>query len=454
MRPPPSLLGRIILRLSLATLAAIVCAYAVLWWQFQSITGSLREGSLIDTARIIASAVRTDETGRPALDLPAKMLASYANSEGRHGFSVRDRTDGSLLFAAGAETGPVPSLLPDDEDGVLYQYNPDGPGPTSYFGEAYPFKLAGRSLAVQVVQLSSDYQALIETILADFFEDGGWMAGPFLLLLLLVSILTVRGTLAPLTRLSQRLESVGPSTVNLRLPTDDVPREVLPLVRAVNNAFERLDEGFRMEREFTADAAHELRTPLAVLTAHVDTLEDRAVAKALRDDIDVMAHLVEQLLRVARAEVLLVDDDEKTDLAGVARDVCAYLAPMVIRMNRRLEVDAPETPVPVRGQEDAVFHAVRNLVDNALRHTPAGTTVTVTIAEHPPRLSVRDHGPGVPADQRDAVFRRFWRADRRVQGAGLGLSIVQRTMHAHGGTATYEEAPDGGAVFSIIFPEP
>lgn len=453
MKPPPSLLARIVLRLSLATLAAIVCAYAVLWWQFQSITGALRETSLIESARAIARAVHIGADGTPVLDLPATMLTAYRESGGRDGFAVRDRTDGSVLFAAGAEAGPLPPIVADDEDGSLYQYNPDGPGPALFVGEALPFQAGDRKLAVQVIERSSDYEDLIKTILIDFFEDGGWMAGPFLLLLLLVSILTVHGTLRPLHRLSQRLEGFGPSTISQRLPLTDVPREILPLVKAVNDALERLEEGFRMERDFTTDAAHELRTPLAVLMAHVDTLSDRATAKALGTDIDAMAHLVDQLLRVARAEIMVVDADCQADLAGTARDVCAYLAPLAIRMGRSLEVEAPDQPIAIRGQGDAIFHAIRNLVDNALRHTPSGTTVTVTASSTPPRLSVRDHGPGVPPENRHLMFRRFWRANRRVSGAGLGLAIVQRTMQAHDGQVTYEDAPDGGAIFTLVFPE-
>lgn len=451
MTSPPSLMGRIVLRLSVTMLMAIVCAYGWLWWEFQSTTASLRDKSLIETARTIARAVRDDE-GRMVLNLPDTLLQSYANSNGIHGFAVRDRDSGAILFSAGAGPGPIPRAVQEDEDGSLYQYNPDGPGPMTYFGEAFPFAFGQKRLIVQVVRLGSEYQELIETVLADFFEDGGWLAGPFLLVLLLVSILTVRGTLAPLRALSRQAEGIGPNTADMRLPRSGVPREVMPLVLAVNNALERLEEGFRRQREFTADAAHELRTPLAVLTAHVDTLPDRAIAASLRLDLEGMAHLVEQLLRVARVEDLVVKPNDLADLGDIARDVAAYLAPMAIRAHRMIEVDAPKSEVPVHGQSDALFHAVRNLVDNALRHTPAGTTVTLTVSDQPPCLLVSDHGPGVPPDLRPVVFQRFWRSDRRTSGAGLGLAIVQRTMHAHGGEVVIEDAQGGGAQFRMIFP--
>ncbi|HTH15333.1 MAG TPA: HAMP domain-containing sensor histidine kinase [Magnetospirillum sp.] len=451
MKTPPSLMGRIVLRLSLATITAIICAYGWLWFEFQSTTGSLRDKSMIETARMIVEAVKPGEGGL-LLKLPTTLIAAYSNSNGAHGFAVKDRDSGTILFSAGANVGPIPGKVEDDEDGSLYQYDPDGPGPANYFGEALPFRVGERRLLVQVVRLGSNYQELIETVLADFFEDGGWLAAPFLMLLLLVSILTIRSTLKPLRELSQMAEGIGPFTTELRLPHAGVPREVLPLVGAVNNALDRLEEGFRRQRDFTADAAHELRTPLAVLAAHIDTLPDRATATALRRDLDGMTHLVEQLLRIARAETLVVKPSDHADLADLACDVAAYLAPMAIRSDRMVEVEAPDEPVVVHGQSDALFHAMRNLVDNALKHTPAGTTVTLTVEADPPTVLVRDQGQGIPVEQRSVIFQRFWRAERQTSGSGLGLAIVQRTMNAHGGSISVEDAEGGGAQFRMVFP--
>lgn len=454
MRRPPSLMARIVWRLSLTTLAAIVCAYAWLWWEFKSTTASLRDRSLIESARTIARMVKIGGDGTISFTISPQMADAYALSGGVHGFAVKLWGEEKVLFSGGADVGPAPHIRKNDEDGELYQFDPDGPGPNSYFGEALPLNVGGHQMVVQVVRLSSDYQDLIETVLGDFFEDGGWLAAPFLLALLLVSILTVRGTLAPLRELSQRVGEIGPKAPDLRLPLAGIPREILPLVKAVNSAFDRLDEGYRQQREFTADAAHELRTPLAVLRAHADTMEDKEAAKALRADIETMSHLVEQLLRVASAEAMVLEAGDRADLCAIARDVAAYLGPVAIRSGRTLEVEAPEHEVLVRGQEEALFHAVRNLADNALRHTPPGTAVTVSVSDAPPQLSVRDWGPGVPPEKREAVFRRFWRADRRANGTGLGLSIVQRTAEAHGGTVGYEDAGGGGAVFRLVFPAP
>ncbi len=452
MSQPPSLLGRIVLRLSLTTLVAIVCAYAWLWKEFQTTTGNLRDKSLIETARTIAANTRLGQDGGIVVDLPSSMIAAYESSGGVHGFCVIDRDSKMIFLHAGAEVGPPPSLVDEDEDGSLYQYNLDGPGPSQYFGEAFPFRLGERRLLVQVVRSGSDYQVLIETVLADFFEDGGWLAGPFLLVLLLVSIVTIRSTLRPLRHLSRQAEAIGPRAADVRLPDKDVPREVMPLVCAVNNALERLELGFRRQREFTADAAHELRTPLAVLAAHIDTLPDKQTSVALRRDLDGMIHLVEQLLRIAKLEELVVPAGSSVDLTKLAGDVAAYMAPVAIGKGRMIALEAPEDPVVVHGQADALFHALRNVMENALRHTPLGTTVEISVAADPPSISVSDQGPGIPAAQRENVFKRFWRADRgSVSGTGLGLAIVRRTMDAHGGHIEIADARGGGAVVTLIF---
>jgi signal transduction histidine kinase len=435
------------------TLAAIVCAYGWLWLTFHSTTGSLRDRSLIEAARTVAEAVHFRDGSTVALDLPASLTEAYAMSQGVHGFSVRDRASGAVLLSAGADPGPIPMRMDEAGSGTLYQYDPDGPGPAVFFGEALPIQVDGHRLVVQVVRLGSDHQVLAETLLGEFFEEGGWLTGPFLLALLLVSILTIRGTLRPLRALSKMAEAIGPVTADLRLPHNDVPREVMPLVRAVNDALDRLEAGMRQQRDFIGDAAHELRTPLAVLAAHIDTLPDRKTAQGLRRDLDGMTRLVEQLLRIARAEALVVQANEQADLADIARDVAAYLGPMAIGSGRMLEVEAPDRPVIVHGQSDALFHAVGNLVENALRHTPADTTVLVAVGDDPPVLVVRDHGPGVPAELRNAIFQRFWRSARHGTGTGLGLAIVQQTMQAHGGSVEVEDADGGGAQFRMVFPQ-
>ena len=276
---------------------------------------------------------------------------------------------------------------------------------------------------------------------------------PFVVATLAIGILTIRHGLAPLTEVARQVARIDPRSTELRLGGENLPRELLPMVTAINATLDRLDQGFRMQREFTADAAHELRTPLAVLAAHLDSLDDKKVAAALGEDVERMGRLVGQLLSVAQLEALDVAADETADLHAIAVDVAGSLAPFALRRSRAVAVTGTAGQALVRGNAEALRQAVRNLVENALQHTPPGTTVEVAVTDEP-ALQVIDHGPGVPAADRERLFQRFWRGRRTGDGAGLGLAIVARIVAAHGGSLAVDDAPGGGGRFTIRLPRP
>jgi signal transduction histidine kinase len=237
---------------------------------------------------------------------------------------------------------------------------------------------------------------------------------------------------------------------DIRIPTEDIPSEIRPLVEAVNQALDRLERGFRTQREFTADAAHELRTPLAILRARLETLADTKLRLKLNDDIDSMSRIINQLLEVAELDVVVVGQTERTDLTSVGSEVVQAMAPLALRQNRNIALTGASEPVWVRGNAEMIQRAVRNLVENALHHTPAGTTVEVSI-DGKGGVHVSDEGPGVPPSERELIFQRFWRRDRRrIGGAGLGLAIVRRIVDAHDGSVAIGDGAAGGAVFSIL----
>ena len=213
-----------------------------------------------------------------------------------------------------------------------------------------------------------------------------------------------------------------------------------------------METAFDAQRRFIADAAHELRTPVAVLKAHMGILEKFEGHAALVDEIGGLERLVNQLLDIARLDVLQLEANAVADLTQVATEVALNLGPAAINAERSIEVIAPDVPVRIRGARDYLFRALRNIVENALRHTPEGTTVSIVVEAEPPSLNVIDRGPGVRADQRHAIFGRFWQEGRdQTGGAGLGLDIAARTVVAHGGIISVGDAPEGGAVFTMQF---
>jgi hypothetical protein len=214
--------------------------------------------------------------------------------------------------------------------------------------------------------------------------------------------------------------SINPAQTGVRLPTDDLPKELLGAVEAVNAALDRLDRGFQAQRDFLADAAHELRTPLAILAAHLDSMQDPARTSALRADVERMTKLVGQLLMVAQLEALTIRPDEQADLSEIAAEVAILLAPLAVKADRNVAVLNAEHPVPVRGNRDALYQALRNLVENALKYTPPAPRSRSRWIRAAASLC-RIAGQASPTTSGLLLFQRFWRADRRQSGgAGWG----------------------------------
>jgi two-component system sensor histidine kinase QseC len=269
--------------------------------------------------------------------------------------------------------------------------------------------------------------------------------------------------LAPLRRIGAEVAARDPR--NLR-PLDDraVPTEVVALVASLNGLLGRLDEALEKERRFTADAAHELRTPLSALKTHaqvalraVDDEQRRNALENLIRGVDRATHQVEQLLTLARldpdAEAL--PQAESCDLAALARQALADLTPAAMAKNIELELSGAETLI-LNGNAGMIGILARNLVDNAIRYTPEGGWVKVSLAADrgAARLEVLDSGPGIPESERQRVWDRFYRVlGTQATGSGLGLSIVKRIADLHGARVSLEEGENGrGLRVRVDFP--
>lgn len=215
-----------------------------------------------------------------------------------------------------------------------------------------------------------------------------------------------------------------------------------------------LRESERRHRDFAADVAHELRTPLAVLRTRLDSLVDDDAHRSMREEIGTMARMLEQMLAATRLETLASDRFGPVDLRAVCTRVATALGHLAIKEGRSIELIGSEKPVIIHGESDALEQAVRNLVDNAIKYSARGTTITVEVDDRP-AIRVMNRGRSIPQEERSRIFERFRRADRRShgRGIGIGLSIVKRVVEAHGAAIEVDEVPGGGAVFSIVFPQ-
>ncbi|HWG03988.1 MAG TPA: HAMP domain-containing sensor histidine kinase [Beijerinckiaceae bacterium] len=399
------------------------------------------EGTMRSYQRLVADAVETwRSTGvRP---IPASIQSAILDDRGV--FAVVD-DQGVILASSPGISKPLSVTSNQARD--YFTTKIDG---QLEYGLSVPVLESEPPLWVQVAFPDGD--VVYDTLLEEFLQDVAWVWLPFVILLILVNTIIVSIALRPLRVASHTAESIGPSSVSVRLPEAGMPNEVLVFVHAVNGALDRLQQGIQLQEEFISDAAHELRTPLSVIRAQVSSSETLK-SDTLRRDVLDMSRLVDQLLDRARLGGLHFEAEDLVDLGVVARDVGERIAPIALAGGRTIEVVDADRSVTVNGSYDYLFRAARNLVENAVAHTPIGTAVIIAVDDRP-AIHVIDRGPGIPADQRQNITKRFWQGKRdRSQGAGLGLSIVQQTIAAHGGALEIADNPSGGAIFSMIFPK-
>jgi two-component system OmpR family sensor kinase len=324
--------------------------------------------------------------------------------------------------------------------------------------------LTGGYMLVAAVPLAATEQGLHRLLL-----DEGLVIAGVLVLLGMFAWAVVRVGLLPLDRMGHTAAAIAGGDLSHRVSPTDPRTEVGRLGTALNRMLDRLEAAFAAReasqerlRRFIADASHELRTPLASIRGYAELFRmgaarsDADVEKAMRrieDEAERMGVLVEDLLTLARLDEVREAEHEPLDLAGLARD--AVDDARATAPERAIALRA--AAAPVLGDAHQLRQVLANLLRNALVHTPAGTPIEVTVTGGDEvRLEVRDHGPGLPTDDADELFERFWRAEggreRGKGGAGLGLAIVAGIVDAHGGRVAAANAPDGGAVFTVRLP--
>ncbi len=261
--------------------------------------------------------------------------------------------------------------------------------------------------------------------------------------------LTLRRHLAPLRTVAAEADRIDFETIHRRLPLDGVPSEILPLVTAINRALARLEEGASSRKRFLANAAHELRTPIAVLTARLHDPDESANKNELKRDVRKIRSIIEQLLASARLD-RLAGPLSQIDLVEIARVVVDSYVRLALPLGRRIELETTAESIFAAGERRAAESVISNLVDNALRAEPEGGAVVVQVGPGP-TVAVIDHGAGVnPADW-EFVFEPFWRKNETTPGAGLGLAIAKELMTNQGGRIRVEETAGGGATFKLSF---
>lgn len=436
----------LVLLLSLA--AVLFGASAVLNWRaHHEASDRLFDDSLQESASLLLQ-LAEHEMAEHGQVLGLELLKAETQP-GPEGFRFQIWTP-SMQSAVRNGSATQAPLMPFETEGFGWSTVSGNPW------RAYSTWNKARNLQIQIAQEPSRHEALDRLAL--------WrMAGGALLLLVIAAVLIlfiVGATLSPLRRTAA---SVGErSEQDLRaVDSDNAPREVRPLVDALNRLLLRIRKALQSERRFTADAAHELRTPLAAIRANAQVLlgardqaERESTARDLLASVDRSTRLVEQLLALARADQPM-DDDKlcDVDIAEVAREQLAAHRGRADQCG--IELQGSLEPVATRADPALLSVMVRNLIDNALRYTPPGGRICVMTGTGADgaQLTVEDDGPGIPESERERVFERFHRlSGQKATGSGLGLSIVRRVADAHGArVAIATGAGDRGTRVSVSF---
>jgi signal transduction histidine kinase len=419
---PP--LGRIVAtRIVLFAAIAMLGQLAAVLWDYASHPDDLARMVLGREASALAGGV-TYANSEPAFVLPSRLAARYGTTGS--GYAARIGIVGrpALFDTCGAAC--VANLLPDGAPPTLWYRRLSAGYPLSFVGGAVFDRDEGR-VAVELL-VDDDRGYGVWRALAD--EAVEHMVTPMTLTLIFVlgaSLWSIRNALAPVRAASIAASRLDFRRSGSRLEEAGMPREVAELARAVNRSFERLAAMMAEQKLFTSAIAHEIRTPLAVIRLELDGSPDPSARKAI-EQIDELSRFVEQMTDMARLEAADRDAFESFDLTAATQDVVASLGPWIYAKGASVAFDG-DRPRRVVASEGLVKDAIRNLIENAVRHGGRGVDVAVSV-EAGPSVRVADDGAGFGGTSAAAEPARRY---RREGGMGIGLEIVRRIAAIHGG---------------------
>ena len=446
------LLRRVLVPLSLVLLVDIAGSYFVV----RHVANGVYDVELNEIARELLLHVTREDDG-PGFNLSAEAERTLFLDEEDDVYYVIRTAAGNVV--AGDPTLPVPQTIRVGKETAYYDGAFDGRPVRIALLRGQPLvHPAAEPVYIQVAETEGKRDRYIRTLLLQVIL-------PQVLLILIAGFLIWRGVgrgLAPLRKLQQ--EVGARSHLDLSpLQASEVPGEVVPLVAAVNDLMTRVATVLGFQERFIADTAHQLRTPVAGLKAHIElalretdfTQVQRALGHVYTS-AERLSRLVSQLLSLARNEPHnVVANFQPFDLNQVALRATQDWVPHAYRKNIDLGFEGADRPVPLNGEAVRVTEMINNLVDNAIRYTPAGGRVTVRVLQDDAaHLVVSDDGPRIPVEERKRIFERFHRLlGNHEEGSGLGLAIVHEIATLHNATIALEDDVDGvGNTFTVSFP--
>lgn len=315
---------------------------------------------------------------------------------------------------------------------------------------SYPIQSNGHRAWMVISSDRRRPETLVANVTATFLDRFLWIVPAVIVCTLGLALMFFSHAMRAVRRASQRADSIGPNSLDVRLEADALPLEMQPLARAMNQALDRLEWSYSAQSEFAGNVAHELRNPLATIACRIEEIKEPVVRQKMSSAVRHAAHVIDQLMMLAR---LGGEEPALTaiDLRWIALRAVEESSPFIEANGRSISLDEQSYSVQLAaGNESLARLSLDNLIDNAQRHTPPGTHISVGLGPGP-RLFVEDDGPGVPDADRSRIFERHWRGHAaRHGGAGLGLSIVSKAMKAQNGSLEICES-ERGAKLALVF---
>ncbi|NYF30735.1 HAMP domain-containing sensor histidine kinase [Sphingopyxis sp. JAI108] len=435
-RRQPSLKARLVTRqLALQFLAVAAAATGLIAFFVNSTLDGMYADEAV--AQIAANSIVRDARGTPAVVLTPE-LAKLREEVPDAWFAARLK-DGTQISYGRVPTEYAP-LVP----------HLDKLSSADLRGQFAPFTLS--AVVRQASGPAGDMEIMAHGQVQPFTALI-WMASNIVAIVIFLSLavisiiatpMIVKRALTGVVKTAEEAKKIDAERRGIRLSEDLVPHEIEPLVRAVNEALVRLDEGYDRQNRFVASAAHELRTPIAILKMKIDASDDRGI-RSLASDVSRLANLSEQLLDLHRLDNGAPID--RIDLAELARRVAADLAPILIASGKTIEVVVGRRET-ITGNAGSIERALANLVQNAVEHGGDAIIVRIDAAS----LEVKDNGQGIPKEEHERVLEPFHRLRPRSSGTGLGLNLVKQVVDHHCGRISIAKAETGGAIVRIEFP--
>ncbi len=444
-----------------------VCAFFS-WRNATNVADYVQDHDLLSSAQVLSDRLIWEGDNISA-SVPPSALSLFASPERDQVFLSVSSADGRLL--AGSSDFPMPPKQAVSGDPQWFDAGFQGQRLRVVFIQRSMYELGSAQMVnIAVGKTARSRDAMRLTL--------WWPTVTYLLIALALAALLATGALTlelrPLMNLSRQLRRKDPLHLDLQVDASELHRELRPVADTLNAFTEQLREHSDAQRRFIADAAHQLRTPLALQASQIEFARyTRAHRKDedwhnRRADMDAMwremqasnrrlVAVTNQLLLLAQAEQPdAARKLEAVDISSLALKVLEKLAALADRRRIDLGMEAPEGPLIVQAQPALLDALIANLLDNALRYTEEGGRVTLGLASSANghvELTVDDNGPGVPAELREQVFERFFRAAPGTEGTGLGLAIVREAARAFGAQLLLEDRPDGarGLRVRVVF---